>query len=85
MEGKSFKCKCQLGYGGERCERRYKPCDDRPCSGHGDCIEVNKTSYRCLCLAWWEGAVFSFLKKELVNEFLNLFCWLLLSLVLFTN
>ncbi|CAL8100723.1 unnamed protein product [Orchesella dallaii] len=55
MEGKTFKCECVLGYGGDRCERRYKPCDDRPCSGHGDCIEVNKTSYKCLCHAWWEG------------------------------
>jgi len=54
---KSIKCVCQLGYGGERCDRRMKPCDDNPCSGHGDCVEVNKTSYRCMCHAWWEGEI----------------------------
>ncbi|OXA61797.1 Protocadherin Fat 1 [Folsomia candida] len=52
---KSIKCVCQLGYGGERCDRRMKPCDDNPCSGHGSCVETNKTAYKCMCYAWWEG------------------------------
>jgi len=46
------KCSCQVGYGGEACEKRICPGVDQPCSGHGECNEVTG---KCFCKLPWEG------------------------------
>ncbi|CAG7720057.1 unnamed protein product [Allacma fusca] len=53
-EEKQYLCNCHLGYGGDNCERRKKPCEGKPCK-YGDCIEVANVTYKCSCHAYWEG------------------------------
>nr|XP_029711963.1 uncharacterized protein LOC109407380 isoform X3 [Aedes albopictus] len=50
----SFKCHCQPGYMGKRCDEKPKPCEDNPCEGRGECHPKNG-GYFCRCHAWWEG------------------------------
>uniref|UniRef100_A0A182KH01 EGF-like domain-containing protein n=1 Tax=Anopheles christyi TaxID=43041 RepID=A0A182KH01_9DIPT len=50
----SFKCNCQPGFVGVRCDQRQKPCADNPCESRGECFEKNG-GYFCRCHAWWEG------------------------------
>ncbi|XP_055586798.1 uncharacterized protein LOC129739391 isoform X3 [Uranotaenia lowii] len=50
----SFKCHCQPGYQGQRCDEKPKPCEDNPCEGRGECHPKNG-GYFCRCHAWWEG------------------------------
>lgn len=40
-----------------RCDRRHRPCDDKPCTGHGECVELDNSNstYKCLCFAFWQG------------------------------
>ncbi|XP_065085313.1 uncharacterized protein LOC135707424 isoform X2 [Ochlerotatus camptorhynchus] len=50
----SFKCHCQPGYMGKRCDEKPKPCEDNPCEGRGECHPKNG-GFLCRCHAWWEG------------------------------
>ncbi|XP_055525442.1 uncharacterized protein LOC129718573 isoform X3 [Wyeomyia smithii] len=50
----SFKCLCQPGYIGQRCDEKPKPCEDNPCEGRGECHPKNN-GFFCRCHAWWEG------------------------------
>uniref|UniRef100_A0A182JN34 Cubilin n=1 Tax=Anopheles atroparvus TaxID=41427 RepID=A0A182JN34_ANOAO len=50
----SFKCNCQPGFVGQRCDQRQKPCAENPCESRGECFEKNGGFY-CRCHAWWEG------------------------------
>ncbi|XP_058443100.1 uncharacterized protein LOC131425318 isoform X3 [Malaya genurostris] len=50
----SFKCLCQPGYMGQRCDEKPKPCEDNPCEGRGECHPKNG-GFFCRCHAWWEG------------------------------
>uniref|UniRef100_A0A182N197 Cubilin n=1 Tax=Anopheles dirus TaxID=7168 RepID=A0A182N197_9DIPT len=50
----SFKCNCQPGFVGLRCDQRQKPCADNPCESRGECFEKNG-GFVCRCHAWWEG------------------------------
>ncbi|XP_055617633.1 uncharacterized protein LOC129762992 isoform X3 [Toxorhynchites rutilus septentrionalis] len=50
----SFKCHCQPGYMGQRCDEKPKPCEDNPCEGRGECHPKNG-GFFCRCHAWWEG------------------------------
>ncbi|XP_035898286.1 uncharacterized protein LOC118505883 isoform X4 [Anopheles stephensi] len=50
----SFKCNCQPGFVGVRCDQRQKPCADNPCESRGECFEKNG-GFFCRCHAWWEG------------------------------
>uniref|UniRef100_A0A182W5H3 Cubilin n=1 Tax=Anopheles minimus TaxID=112268 RepID=A0A182W5H3_9DIPT len=50
----SFKCNCQPGFVGVRCDQRQKPCAENPCESRGECFEKNG-GFFCRCHAWWEG------------------------------
>ncbi|XP_053678642.1 uncharacterized protein LOC128729018 [Anopheles nili] len=50
----SFKCNCQPGFVGLRCDQRQKPCAENPCESRGECFEKNG-GFFCRCHAWWEG------------------------------
>ncbi|KFB42558.1 AGAP000443-PA-like protein [Anopheles sinensis] len=50
----SFKCNCQPGFVGQRCDQRQKPCAENPCESRGECFEKNG-GFFCRCHAWWEG------------------------------
>ncbi|XP_039440556.1 uncharacterized protein LOC120421415 isoform X3 [Culex pipiens pallens] len=55
LTASSFKCHCQPGYMGQRCDEKPKPCEDNPCEGRGECHPKNG-GFFCRCHAWWEGA-----------------------------
>lgn len=50
-----YKCHCQPGYLGRTCDILQKPCSSNPCDSRGECIETNRTAFKCRCHAWWEG------------------------------
>ncbi|XP_058063429.1 uncharacterized protein LOC131213412 [Anopheles bellator] len=54
LTASSFKCNCQPGYLGQRCDQKQKPCAENPCESRGECFEKNG-GYYCRCHAWWEG------------------------------
>ncbi|ETN63746.1 hypothetical protein AND_004532 [Anopheles darlingi] len=54
LTASSFKCNCQPGYLGQRCDQKQKPCAENPCESRGECFEKNGGFY-CRCHAWWEG------------------------------
>ncbi|XP_047739571.1 protein HEG homolog 1 isoform X2 [Hyalella azteca] len=50
----SFRCFCQPGFGGNRCEFEYDECSSNPCYNGGTCIDHIGT-YQCLCSQGYYG------------------------------
>ena len=50
-----FKCLCQEGYIGEKCEIPLNKCEDSPCKNGGTCNLKTGSDYECLCLDNWTG------------------------------
>ncbi|KAF2369143.1 EGF-like domain [Trinorchestia longiramus] len=51
----SFRCFCQPGFGGNRCEFEYDECSSNPCYNGGTCIDHIGT-YQCLCSQGYYGS-----------------------------
>ncbi|GAV01016.1 hypothetical protein RvY_11793-2 [Ramazzottius varieornatus] len=45
-------CVCAKMWSGKLCTKNDCPND---CSGHGSCLEIGKTSWKCECEAFWKG------------------------------
>lgn len=46
----SYKCECEQGFEGERCEKIRPACSGVVCEGNGVCVNnVTSTDYYCLC------------------------------------
>ncbi len=44
-----FRCACDQGYTGQKCESRYYPCSPSPCQNGGKCSQLDAYSYQCTC------------------------------------
>ena len=50
----SYKCKCDGGYDGDKCQIEIDECDAKPCQNGGECYDsINK--YLCVCLNGFTG------------------------------
>ena len=45
----SFRCDCQPGFAGRRCERNINECHSDPCRNEGTCLD-GRGAYRCICM-----------------------------------
>lgn len=52
--GAGFKCKCQDGFTGRRCDTIAVSCKTSPCKNGGSCLETDG-SYQCSCFPGYTG------------------------------
>ena len=50
----SFRCHCQPGFTGARCENNINECDSSPCLNDGTCLD-ERGYFRCVCMPGYAG------------------------------
>lgn len=45
----SYRCSCQKGFMGPRCETNINECESYPCKNEGTCLD-ERGGFRCLCM-----------------------------------
>lgn len=53
-EVNQFRCECNPGYKGDRCQETVDMCLSSPCQNKAKCIN-HRTDYSCICEPGWEG------------------------------
>ena len=55
MDGKSFKCKCDPGFGGRLCELKMGECPINICHNGGTGLAREDMNLKCECPKWFYG------------------------------
>ena len=50
----NYKCNCQEGFSGQKCEIEINECDSNPCQNNGHCFD-QIGSYKCVCQIGYNG------------------------------
>lgn len=50
----AYKCQCNNGYSGERCQNEPDYCKDGPCKNNGTCFN-SAGNFSCTCLIGYKG------------------------------
>lgn len=50
----SYRCECQAGFKGDRCQEINDMCQNSPCENNAKCINL-RTDYQCICEPGWTG------------------------------
>ena len=46
----SYRCDCDVGFSGPRCEQNINECNPNPCQNEATCLDL-RGMFRCICMA----------------------------------
>lgn len=62
VDGNAAKCHCDVGFGGNQCERPLRSCLEEPCLNGATCLVDPENLFICQCQSGFMGQLTTLLK-----------------------